>query len=183
MSLAQDLGGSQTMSTPTEGSGILHFIGEHWLALLAFIGTLVGAFYFVYHTLKKTIPELVERIKNVEEVVGRLDGRATELGFAKKKDIFDVNGKPRFQPHEMCAEIREDCDRERQIVKREIFAKLDEVTTQMNTNIHTMNRVLAKVDTLMEKDERQERMEEMQELAATLAEKMAESIASKMTNK
>jgi hypothetical protein len=87
------------MSGHTPDASLVHWVGEHWVALLTFFTTVLGSFGFVYWTLKKTIPDLLDRMKKLEEATDneKLNRRIEEMGFAKREHLIDDKGIPIYQ--------------------------------------------------------------------------------------
>jgi gas vesicle protein len=149
------------MSVPVDpSSGIFHFITEHWGTLLTLGGTACGSIAFVWYTLKRTIPDLIDKIKGVKEGIDdvikevkaeigilkkdqqNLDRRAKDLGYAKRGEFFDDKGQPLFQMRHGCLQMRDDCVVERTELKRDICKKMEEVKQQVSSNVGELHEAL-----------------------------------------
>ena len=150
------------MPVPIDSSqGIMvHFLSEHWATLLGLGGAACGSIAFVWYTLKRTIPDLIEKIngiqtglndsiKEVKEELGllknfqqNLDRRAKDLGYAKRGEFFDDKGQPLFQMRHGCLQMRDDCVAERTELKRDICKKMEEVKQQVSSNVGELHEAL-----------------------------------------
>lgn len=144
---------------PSEGL-IIHFISEHWATLLGLGGAACGSIAFVWYTLKRTIPDLIEKIKAVQTGVDKsiedvkveinslkkdqqnLDRRAKDLGYAKRGEFFDDKGQPLFQLRLGCLQMRDDCISERLELKKDICRKMEEVKQQVSSNVGELHEAL-----------------------------------------
>ena len=150
------------MPVPIDSSqGIMvHFLSEHWATLLGLGGAACGSIAFVWYTLKRTIPDLIDKIKGVkddtekivkevkEEVSAlkrdqqNLDRRAKDLGYAKRGEFFDDKGQPLFQMRHGCLQMRDDCISERSELKKDICKKMEEVKQQVANNVGELHEAL-----------------------------------------
>jgi hypothetical protein len=189
------------------------FFIEHWEAILTIGGGGLSAVAFLWYILKRTMPDLVNHIKEIEktnkEVVTDLrnriqevkseqlylDKRTSDLGYLKRKEISDMNGIPIFQLANGCIRMRDSCTVERTELKQSICRKIEELKIHMNGQVKDisdsmrtreseakefrdqMNRILGRVENLIEKNSQAQRKDEMFDLIDALSEKLAEKLA------
>lgn len=162
------------MADAGQAPGFFHLVADHWETILGLGGAVCGSVAFLWYTLKRTIPDLIEKIngldiKHVESVKMiredlerirneqvSLDRRAMELGYAKKREFYDDKGMPLFQMRSDCLSMRGDCSVERAELKHSLCKKMEEVKHQLATDVRTIH----------------ESLNEQSEEAATQAEKI-----------
>lgn len=203
------------MALPIEPSVvnlIEHFVLEHWATLLSLGGIVCGSIALVWYTLKQIIPDLIKRIEltdklnkevhdEIKENLVRLqqdqndlDRRAQQLGYTKRNDLLDSKGETLFQLRDGCILMRDNCVLERSELKQSICKKIEEVKSQLNSDMKMVkdsidhhsqdaqkqrertNEVLFRVEKIMEKDLKAERREEMLEVIQSFSDKLSISI-------